>query len=248
MSNERLRDAILGSGLTTVSLGERIGVDPKTVERWVTRGRTPYARHRVRVAEELGERESYLWPETISQERADRASRSELVELFPRRALVHADEYRRLFADAETFIDILAFAALFLPEQNPHLVDLLRDKAADGARVRVLIGDPNSQAVIVRGYEEGIGDAVAIKVRNSITLLKKSLVKVKGVAVRTHGTTLYTSIYRADDEMLANPHVYGLPAAQAPAMRLRRLAAGGLFDTYAAMYDRVWEDAKPAWI
>lgn len=247
MSNERLRDAILGSGLTTVSLGERIGVDPKTVERWVTRGRTPYARHRVRVAEELRERESYLWPETISQERADRASRSELVELFPRRSLVHADEYQRLFAHAEAFIDILAFAALFLPEQNPQLVELLRDKAANGARVRVLIGDPNSQAVMVRGYEEGIGDAVAIKVRNSLTLLKKSLVKVKGVTVRTHGTTLYTSIYRADDEMLANPHVYGLPAAQAPAMRLRRLAAGGLFDTYAAMYDRVWEDAKPAW-
>lgn len=247
MSNERLRDAILGSGLTAVSLGEQIGVDPKTVERWITRGRTPYARHRVRVAEVLGERESYLWPESISQDRADRASRSELVELFPRRAMVHPDEYRRLFADAEAFIDVLAFAALFIPEQNPQLVDLLRQKASEGVRVRILVGDPNSQAVMVRGYEEGIGDAVAIKVRNAQTLLKKSLAKARGVSVRTHGTTLYTSIYRADDDMLANPHVYGLPAAQAPAMRLRRLAAGGLFDTYAAMYDRVWEDAKPAW-
>lgn len=247
MSNERLRDAILGSGLTTVSLGEQIGVDPKTVERWVTRGRTPYARHRVRVAEVLGERESYLWPESISQERADRASRSELVELFPRRSMVHSDEYQRLFADAEAFIDVLAYAALFIPEQNPHLVELLCEKASAGVRVRVLIGDANSQAVMVRGYEEGIGDAVAIKVRNALTLLKKSLGKASGVNVRTHGTTLYTSLYRADDDMLANPHVYGLPAAQAPAMRLRRLAAGGLFDTYAAMYDRVWEDAKPAW-
>jgi len=247
MSNERLRDSILGSGLTASSLGQRIGVDPKTVERWITRGRTPYARHRVRVAEELGERESYLWPESISQERADLASRSELVELFPRRSLIHPDEYKRLFAESDAFIDVLAFAALFIPEQNPHLVDLLREKAEEGVRVRILVGDPNSQAVMVRGYDEGIGDAVAIKVRNAITLLQKSLAKAKGVSVRTHGTTLYTSIYRGDDDMLANPHVYGLPAAQAPALHLRRLAAGGLFDTYAAMYDRVWEDAKPAW-
>src|SRR3954447_20297429 len=91
MSNERLRDAILGSGMTTTSLGERIGVDPKTVERWITRGRMPYARHRVRVSELLGERENYLWPDSISQERADRASRSELVELYPRRSMVHPD-------------------------------------------------------------------------------------------------------------------------------------------------------------
>lgn len=247
MSNERLRDAIHGSGLTPASLGEQIGVDPKTVERWVLQGRVPYPRHRVRVADLVDERESYLWPESISAERADLASRGELVDLYPHRSMVHPDEFKRLFGDAEAFIDILVFAGLFLPEHNPHLIDLLRDKAAEGVRVRILVGDPNSQAVMVRGYDEGIGDAVAIKVRNSITLLKKQLAKAKGVTVRAHGTTLYTSIYRGDDDMLANPHVYGLPAAQAPAMHLRRLAAGGLFDTYATMYDRVWEDAKPAW-
>jgi hypothetical protein len=74
MSNERLRDAILSSGLSAVSLGEQIDVDPKTVERWVTKGRMPYARHRVRVAELLAERESYLWPESITQDRADKES------------------------------------------------------------------------------------------------------------------------------------------------------------------------------
>jgi transcriptional regulator with XRE-family HTH domain len=247
MSNERLRDAVLSAGLSPASIGEQMGVDPKTVERWITQSRTPYARHRARVAELLGQRESYLWPESVSQERADRASKSELVELFPRRALITPPEFERLFADAGAFIDILVYAALFLPEQNPHLVDLLRSKGADGARVRILVGDPTSQAVYVRGFEEGIDDAVATKVRNAITLLKRPLAKAKGVNVRLHGTTLYTSIYRGDDEMIANPHIYGLPAAQAPAMRLRRLSAGGLFETYAAMYDRVWENAKPAW-
>ena len=247
MSNERLRDAVLSAGQSPVSIGEHIGVDPKTVERWITQDRTPYARHRVRVAELLGQRETYLWPDAISPERAERASRSELVELYPRRALIAPGEYERLFTEASAFVDVLVYAALFLPEQNPQLVDVLREKGASGTRVRVMLGDPTSQAVYVRGFEEGIDDAVATKVRNAITLLKKPLSKARGVSVRLHGTTLYTSVYRGDDEMIANPHVYGLPAAQAPALRLRRLSAGGLFETYAAMYDRVWENAKPAW-
>ncbi len=247
MSNERLRDAVLSAGQSPSSIGEEIGVDPKTVERWITQGRTPYARHRVRVAKLLGQRETYLWPDVVTAERADNASRSELVELYPRRALIAPGEFHRLFDEARAFIDVLVYAALFLPEQNPDLVDLLRDKGAAGTRVRLLLGDPGSQAVYVRGHEEGIDEAVAIKVRNAITLLKKPLAKARGVTLRLHGTTLYTSIYRGDDDMIANPHVYGLPAAQAPALRLRRLSAGGLFDTYSAMYDRVWEEAKPAW-
>lgn len=115
-----------------------------------------------------------------------------------------------------------------------------------GARVRLLMGDPESPAVALRGEEEGIGEAVATKTRNALSLVSRLLGEGSGVQLRLHATTLYTSIYRADDTMIANPHVLGLPAAQAPALHLRRLSAGGLFDTYAAMYDRVWDVAKPA--
>jgi hypothetical protein len=80
-----------------------------------------------------------------------------------------------------------------------------------------------------------------------LSLLKRPFADDQEVAMRLHGSTLYTSIYRADDEMIANPHIIGLPAAQAPALHLRRIATGGLFDTYATAYDRVWDNAKPAW-
>lgn len=125
MTNERLRDAVLSAGQSAASVGERIGVDPKTVERWITQGRVPYGRHRRSVSEFLGQRETYLWPEATSQERVDRASRSELVELFPRRSLIQPAEFERLFSRAGTFIDVLIYAALFMPEQNPQLVELL---------------------------------------------------------------------------------------------------------------------------
>jgi hypothetical protein len=70
---------------------------------------------------------------------------------------------------------------------------------------------------------------------------------VQGIAVRLHATTLYTSIYRFDDDMLVNLHVYGLPAAHAPLLHLRRLSEGELFCTYSDAYERVWPEAIPAW-
>ena len=247
MANERLRDALRRSGFSSARLAAELDVDRKTVERWVSLGRVPYARHRQAVGSLLQEAESWLWPDALSQARADEASRSEVVEVLPRRAAIPGHVWLRFFEDACAFVDILVYAGLFLPEQTPAAINVMRGKAEAGARVRLLLGDPDSDAVRLRGQEEGIGDAVATKSANALALLRRPLRGVSNVQVRLHGTTLYTSIYRADDKMIANTHVHGLPAAQSPALSLRRLSAGGLFDTYAAMYDRIWDGAEPAW-
>jgi hypothetical protein len=247
MTNERLRDALDRSGHSYESLGQLIGVDPKSIQRWVALGRVPRGRNRRAVAEAVGESDSWLWPTASSATRAEQAARSELVQLFPRRSALTYDDWIRFFSKATTSLDVLVYAGLFLPEHMPGAIDLIKSKAADGVRVRLLLGDPNSAAVGVRGVEEGIGDAVGTKIRNALSLLKRPFADDQEVAVRLHGSTLYTSIYRADDEMIANPHVIGLPAAQAPALHLRRIATGGVFDTYAAAYDRVWDNAEPAW-
>ena len=65
-----------------------------------------------------------------------------------------------------------------------------------------------------------------------------------GVEIRTHGTVLHNSIYRFDDEMIVNPHVYGKVASHAPALHLRRLSAGDLFTTYEDSFSAVWEGAR----
>lgn len=66
-----------------------------------------------------------------------------------------------------------------------------------------------------------------------------------GVEIRTHTTTLYNSIYRADDQMLVNGHVFGVNAYGAPVWHLRRVEGNGMFDTYAASFDAVWSTAQP---
>jgi len=243
--NERLLDAMNRATTTPVALAERIAVDPKTVERWVTQGRVPYPRHRHELAALLGESEAWLWPDAYSADRVGQAARSEVVTVYGHRYQIPAELWARLVGEATTFLDILVYAGLFLPEQTAGLSERLIDQAAAGVRVRILLGDPATTAVQVRGSEEGIGDAVAIKIRNALHLYRR--LADSPVQVRLHSTTLYTSLYRSDDEMIANPHVLGLPAAQSPALHLRKLAAGDLFDTYTACFDRVWDSATPAW-
>ncbi|NES15731.1 MULTISPECIES: helix-turn-helix transcriptional regulator [Micromonospora] len=62
--NDALRVALSDTGHTTESLAERVGVDPKTVGRWLSEGRIPHARHRVSAAEVLGRDVSDIWPDT----------------------------------------------------------------------------------------------------------------------------------------------------------------------------------------
>ena len=44
--------------------------------------------------------------------------------------------------------------------------------------------------------------------------------------------------------MIVNSARHDLPSAHAPALHLRRLSAGDLFETYAQSFDTVWEAAK----
>ena len=67
MRNERLRALLLERGQTPDKLAEAVDVDAKTVERWITKGRTPYRSHRYAVATFLGVDESYIWPDALGR-------------------------------------------------------------------------------------------------------------------------------------------------------------------------------------
>lgn len=63
--NQALRSAMDEAGHTVESLAQQVGVDPKTTARWLTPGRIPHARHRVRAAEALGREVGDIWPDTL---------------------------------------------------------------------------------------------------------------------------------------------------------------------------------------
>ena len=242
MANERLRTALLQRGVTPAELAESLGVDPKTIERWIG-GRIPYRRHRYRVAVKLGVDEAYLWPGALAAEQVASASESEILVVYPHRWAVPRDHLGQLFDSAEDEIGILVYSGLFLAD-DPGLLALFRAKAEQGVRVRILLGDPDSPEVAARGAHEGIDDALASKIRNALVLYRP-LRGVDGVEIRQHATVLYNSIYRADGQLLVNSHIYGFPASQAPVMHLRQIAGGTLVSTYLDSFERVWSESRP---
>ena len=244
MGNERLRSCITGARLTIPEVAAQVGVDPKTVERWIVLGRIPHRSHRWATASLLGTDEAYLWPELADERRTQAASTSELVTLYPNRGAVPGALWRSLLEAASDRIDVLVFAGLFLPDGYPEIAELLASKAEQATKVRLILGDPDSDAVRRRGEEERIGDGLAARVRLGLMYLRDAI-GAPGVELRFHATTLDNSIYRFDDDMLVNAHVYGAPAAHSPVLHLRRLPGGQLFDHYQASFERVWEQASP---
>lgn len=65
MGNDRLRDALNAKSLTYEQVAEAVGVDPRTARRWVTKGRTPYPKHRPKIAALVAVPEVELWPDAV---------------------------------------------------------------------------------------------------------------------------------------------------------------------------------------
>ncbi|WP_222854258.1 helix-turn-helix domain-containing protein [Fodinicola acaciae] len=245
MPNERLRGSITAAGLHLKDVAKHVEVNQKTVERWIMSGRVPHRTHRWAVAKLLGTDEAYLWPDVMDETRTKVASEAEFIALYPSRIVVPHDRWRSLVDNASDSLDILVYAGLFLPDGgHPDLAGAMIKMGAEGGRVRVLLGDPDGDAVDLRAEEEDIGSSMAARVLLSLNYLKPAL-GAPGVEVRLHNTTLYNSIYRGDNTMYVNTHVYGAPASQSPVLHLQRVPGGRLFDHYQASFDRVWDLAVP---
>ncbi|WP_371629201.1 helix-turn-helix domain-containing protein [Streptomyces sp. NBC_00341] len=244
MANERLRGAITKSGLSLDQVAEQLGVSAKTVERWVNEPRRqPYHRFKYAAASLLRCEMSYLWPDERTSAQVTEAGNAELIKLYPHRSVVPNRLWRQLYARASRHFDLLVYSGFWLTE-DAAFHQIVKEKSAAGARIRFMLGDPESAAVAVRGEDEGIGGAMGSKIRNALVNYA-SLFQLPGVEFRLHSTTLYNSIYRADAEMLANGHLYGVGAYMAPVLHIQRVPGGELFDSYAESVERVWETARP---
>jgi transcriptional regulator with XRE-family HTH domain len=236
--NERLRRALHRAGLDIAGLADAAGVSTKSVERWIAGESVPYPRTRYRVAAILQEDESYLWPEAVN---GASLAGAELVATYPRRNDVPRHLWTELQRGARRNIDLLAFAGLFLTEEHPDWIPTLIAKANAGVRVRLLLGDPEGRQLAARDTEHRIGGGVAGRVSAVLAYYTERM--PPSVQIRLHDTPLYNSIYRFDDEMLINVHVYGILAAYTPTMHIRRID-GAYFNTYVESFERVWASAR----
>ena len=168
----------------------------------------------------------------------------ELGAVYPHLSAIPHQVWTQFFASAEREIGILACSASFLAQER-GIVCLLVDKARSGVGVRIALRDPESSHTAEWGEGEGIDDAVPAVIRNALALFRP-LNEVENVEIRLHQTVLYSSIYRADDQLLVNQHAYGIPAAQAPVFCLRNGPRGEMTALYFDSFERVWTGARPA--
>ena len=239
--NELLRRYLLQAHLREDDIAARLGVDPKTVRRWLN-GRVPYPHNRAAIADLLSADEADLWPGASGALTA-RMRPDELGAVYRHRWAIPREVWTRFFASAEREIGVLAYSALFLAE-DAGVLRIFADKGRAGVAVRIALGDPESRRTAERGEEEGIGDAMPAKIRNALTLYRP-LVGLENVEIRLHQTVLYNSIYRADDQLLVNQHAYGIPAAHAPVFCLRDTGSGEMAALYLDSFERVWASAVP---
>src|SRR5699024_7510301 len=107
----------------------------------------------------------------LTPEQSKAASQSEIIEIYPHRWSVPPELWRQIFESAQEEISILVFSGFFLAD-DPSMIKLLADKAKAGVRVRVLLGNPESEAVAQRGRDEGLDELLTAKIRNVIVLYR----------------------------------------------------------------------------
>ncbi len=244
--NQRLYDAIRQAGKRVDDIAAEVEADPKTVGRWISHGRLPRPHHRQKLAQLVGVPEGVLWPDAPGVAYGT----SELVGIYTTRRELPPSTVSSLVDSAEQNVDVLAYAALWLWDTVPAFAERVALKITEGVNVRVCLGDPESQAVLLRGQEEGIQDDVASRSRLATKYARA--IKYSRAdpgsdthAVRLSGATLYASIFRFDDDILLNTHLWGNAASDSPVFHFRRQSDAGIAARAIRSFERVWADAQP---
>lgn len=239
--NHPLARALRGVGMDAADVAARLGVDPKTVGRWMA-GRVPYERNRAALARLTGWSQRDLWP-GLSPQPVPEWAIHEVRVAYPHRSAVPVDAWRHLFERADREIGVLTYSGLFLAE-DVAVSRILRDKARSGVRLRIAMGDPAGDRVAIRGNEEGIGEGVmAARVRNALALFRP-LSDEPNAELRLHDTILYSSVYYADDDLLVNTHVYGCTASHGPVLHMHRTRPDGMAATYLESFEAAWRRSR----
>lgn len=248
--NRTLDLAMKGKGMSPRKLARAIGVTEITVRRWLENVQIKVRLDNAQAAaRELGCTPPDLWADQFQPSQEPLSSMGYTTVpfnpvLYASRTQVPITLWQNHFSESRSAIDILVFAATFLFDTLDGFTATLTDAARRGVQIRFLIGDPDGDNTALRGEEEGIGESVHARSHNSIELLRPHT-RTPALDVRTHDTTLYTSIFRVDDDMIVNLHIYGSPGRDNPVMVFSRQQEPRLWATFECAFTRVWDNARP---
>ncbi|MFE6778342.1 XRE family transcriptional regulator [Streptomyces sp. NPDC057702] len=234
--------------LSARQLATRIGVTPKTVERWIANDAlVPHARNATDTCRVLGVERSMLWP-TAVRSAVKTGSDREVVAVYPYRSACPSTTWAELISRAREEITFAGFTNYFLWTQQPQFARTITEKARSGCRVRFLLGDPDS--VTTRQREAVENNALSVSARIGVTLAELAKLADSGVEARFSSAAdapshIALSVFRFDDEALVTPHLATGAGHDSPLLHLRRHATEGMFDRFCQHHvEQVWERGR----
>lgn len=243
-TNEQLKQALRNAGLEIDDLAAKVDVDIRTAYRWLT-GRTPYPRHRRRVADALGVPERVLWPgETPGADRTDDTA-SETIEVLQ---AGETPDWRELAADAQERVELLDLTLGDVITDGDG--QLLADAAGRGCRVRVLVSDRDSIHLAIA--EQEAGRYVSLTNRPASTgeldrvveLLSPHLERGEIELRKFVGAGAYR-ILIFDDQALVHLRIQGVQPEAIPVLCLTRERSDETFDGFTQHFEAIWQNSEP---
>jgi len=227
--------------MTVADLATKCDVDAKTVERWISRGRVPHPRSRMRAAGVLGKDVEVLWPE-VARRAIKIGSDRELVGMYARRSDLPRSLFRELIDKADRRLWFGGYTSYFVWLEVPNAPATLGAKAQNGGDVRFLLGDPGSEITMAR---EGI-EATPLTLATRIAMTRAEIAKSpEPLAVRLSDRHVAMSVWVFDDEAIVATHIGSGLGQDSVTLHLRRREAGGPFDRYVEHFESLWNDAVP---
>ncbi len=246
--NKALRQAMADAQVTAPQLAAQVRVDVKTVLRWLRdEERFPHPQHRWAVSDALKVDEVILWPKSrrlMVKTGIDR----EISRSWASRSEIPNTLWSDLLHRAKEDITLAGWTCYFFWLETANLTALLQQKASEGCHVRFLIGDRADPATAEREAIERTPLTLTTRINITLAELEK-LRDVEGLEARYADRRLMgMSVFRFDDEAVVTPHLATTAGHNSPAIMLRKLEDGGLFDRFAQEHvDQLWTAGQPVW-
>jgi transcriptional regulator with XRE-family HTH domain len=233
--NETFCHALLQAGLNEEDVAARLGVDTKTVRRWIEGRALPYRRHRWALAALLSTAETDLWP----QLRSARARPEELVAIYPHLGTIPREVWLRLFRSAQRQISLLDHRERPLAADR-DVARVLAEKVTAEITLRICLAESGDAEI-----PAATGTRTSTAGPHNALELYAPLHQSGNVEIRVHRKVPYSFIYRADDQLLVAQRAYAIRAEHAPVLHLQRTHDGNMFTAYLESFERTWAEAHP---
>jgi hypothetical protein len=172
-------------------------------------------------------------------------SQAGIVAAWGQRVTIPPDAWQQVIRGAKTRVDL--FGTALGGFTRPAMLELARQKLADGCQFRLLLQSPYSDAAhsMAMQKNEAIDDKIlASRVRlrefvQSLTAAERGLLQV-----RSYPSWMSVMIFRGDDELLVTHFLPWLIVDTSPTLHIRA-GDGGVFSSYSTSIQRMWLHADP---